>query len=119
VRGPGTAAETAGQEKTVTVERTQAGHRTRYELRDNAALRCVLTYGGPGIEPAAWKILLPGPGGTEDLYGTEQFLTPDARQLQAWLSPIVGARHAAELADAVDADPPLTSGWERRRHGGG
>jgi hypothetical protein len=102
----------------MTVMRTQAGHATRYELRDGATLVCVLIYGGPEIEPATWKILLPGPGGTEDLYGTEQFRTPDARQLQAWLSPLVGARHAAELAGAVDDEPPLTSDWGYRRRGG-
>ena len=33
---------------------------------------------------AIWKILLPGPDGTEDLYGTHMFADPDAAQLQAW-----------------------------------
>jgi hypothetical protein len=101
----------------MTVERTYAGHVTRYELRDGAALVCVLTFGGPEGEPAVWKILLPGPGGTEDLYGTERFLTPDAHHLRAWLTPIVGAGNAAKLTAAVDAEPPLTSAWER--HGSG
>jgi hypothetical protein len=72
----------------------------------------------PGLEPpendpATWKILLPGPGRTEDLYAAERFLAPDARQLRAWLAPIVGAGHAGELTDAVDAEPPLTAAWER------
>jgi hypothetical protein len=97
----------------MTVERTQAGHRTRYELRDGDALVCVLIFGGAEVEPAIWKILLPGPGGTEDLYATERFPTLDAGQLRAWLSPFLSAGHAAELADAVDAAPPLTSGWGR------
>jgi hypothetical protein len=101
----------------MSVERTHAGHQTRYALRDGAALVCALTFGGPAGEPAAWKILLPGPGGTEDLYGTERFLRPDARQLRAWLSPIVGAGNAAELAGAVDGEPPLTSAWDG--HGSG
>jgi hypothetical protein len=97
----------------MTVHRTYAGHQARYELREGGALVCALTYGGDADEPAAWKILLPGPGGTEDLYGTERFLRPDARQLQAWLTPITGPAHAAELTAAVDAQPPLTSAWER------
>jgi hypothetical protein len=101
----------------MSVERTHTGHEIRYELRDRAALVCVLVYGQPEIEPAAWKILLPGPAGTEDLHATKQFRAPDARQLQAWLTPIVGAGPAAELTDAVDAQPPLTSGWERPGRG--
>jgi len=47
----------------------------------------VLAYTADPDEPATWKILLPGPSGTEDLYGTQRFLDPDAAQLQAWLSP--------------------------------
>ena len=101
----------------MTVERTHAGHQTRYELRDGAALVCALTFGGPEIEPTAWKILLPGPGGTEDLFATRRFLTPDAEQLRAWLTPLVGIEHAAELTDAVDAGPPPMSSWEG--HGSG
>ena len=97
----------------MTVERTHAGHQTRYALRDGAALVCVLTFGGPEIDPASWKILMPGPGGTEDLYGAERFLTPDVRQLRARLTPIVGAAPAAALAGAVDAEPPPTSAWPR------
>jgi len=31
----------------MTVERTRAGHQTRYELRDGATLVCALTFGGP------------------------------------------------------------------------
>ncbi len=95
----------------MTVERTHAGYQTRYALRDGAALVCALTFGGPESEPANWKIPMPGPGGTEDLYGAERFLTPDVQQLRAWLTPIVGAGHAATLAGAVDAEPPPTSAW--------
>lgn len=101
----------------MSVERTQRGHQIRYELRDGATLEGVLLFGQPEIEPAAWKILLPGPGGTEDLYATERFAAPDARQLRAWLTPVVGAGPAAELTEAVDAQPPLTSGWEPRPSG--
>jgi hypothetical protein len=100
----------------MSVERLQIGHEIRYELRNNAALVCVLIFGAPEIEPAVWKILLPGPAGTEDLYATKQFRAPDARQLRAWLTPMVGAGHAAELTDAVAAQPPLTSGWAGHHH---
>jgi hypothetical protein len=78
---------------------------------------CALTLGGPEGESATWKILLPGTGGTEDLYATERFRTPGAPQLRAWLTPIVGAGHAAELTGAVEAGPPLTSGWGQPRSG--
>jgi hypothetical protein len=78
---------TAAIGEDMSVERTHTGHETRYELRDGAALVCVLIFGQPEIEQAAWKILLPGPAGTEDLYASERFLTPDARQLQTWLTP--------------------------------
>ena len=73
----------------------------------------MLTYTADPDQPATWKILLPGPGSTEDLYGTERFPDPDASRLQAWLSPIVGSDHAAELADAVDAAPPPAA-WRPR-----
>jgi hypothetical protein len=75
---------------------------------------------GPGYvpddgnhSPATWKILLPGPGGTEDLYGTQRIPTPDAGRLQAWLTPIIGSDQAAELAGAVDAAPPPTAAWRQ------
>jgi hypothetical protein len=97
------------------VERTHAGHQTRYELRDETGLSCVLTYSADPGEPATWKVLLPGPNGNEDLYGTERFLDPDAAQLQAWLSPLIGSDHAAKLAGAVDAAPPPPAAW--RPHG--
>jgi hypothetical protein len=96
------------------VERTYAGHQTRYELHDEAGLSCVLTYTAEPDEPATWMILLPGPGGTEDLYGTERFPDPDAARLQTWLSPFIGSEHAAELADAVDAAPPPQAAWRPR-----
>jgi kynureninase len=101
----------------MSVERIQSGHQIRYELRHGATLVALLIYGQPEIEPAAWKILLPGPGGTEDLYATERFRAPEASKLQAWLTPVVGAGPAAELTEAVDAQPPLASGWEPRRSG--
>jgi|ERR1700683_646394 len=69
-------------------------------------------------EPATWKILLPGPGGTEDLYGTQRFPDPGAARLQAWLSPIIGSAHAAELARAVDAAPPPAAAWIRSSDAG-
>lgn len=101
--------------KHMSVERIRAGHQTRYELRDEYDARpsCVLTYTADPDEPAIWKILLPGPGGTEDLYGTHMFADPDAAQLQAWLAPIVGGEHAAELAVAVNAGPPGPAAWQR------
>jgi hypothetical protein len=79
----------------MTVERTHAGHQTRYELRDETGLSCVLTYTADPDEPAVWKILLPGPGGTEDLYGAHQFPDPDAAQLATRPgNPICRKRHA-------------------------
>jgi hypothetical protein len=59
--------------------------------------------------------LLPGPDGTEDLYGTRQTPTPDANWLQSWLTPIIGGQ-SAELATATAADvdvdvaPPQSAG---------
>jgi hypothetical protein len=95
----------------MSVERTHAGHQTRYELRDQDRLSCALTYTADPGDPATWKILLPGPGGTEDLYGTQRFPSPDADQLKSWLGPIVGPDRAAQLAAAVDALPPPPAGW--------
>ena len=96
----------------MTVDRMHLDHQTRYELHDDTGLASVLTYTAAPDEPAVWKILLPGPGGTEDLYGTQQTPAPDAGWLQSWLTPIVGTDHAAELTDAA---PPLPAGW--RQHG--
>ena len=63
----------------MTVERTHdMNHQTRYELHGDAGLACILTYTAEPDEPATWKILLPGPGGTEDLCGTQRIPTPDA-----------------------------------------
>jgi len=99
----------------MSVTRTHASHQTRYELRDQRAGKsCVLTYTAVPSEPATWKILQPGPGGTEDLYGTQRFPSPDAGQLQAWLGPVIGRDEAAELASAVDAAPPPTAAWKAR-----
>jgi hypothetical protein len=102
----------------MSVQRTHAGHQTRYELRDGAGLSCVLTFTADPDEPATWKILLPGPDGTEDLYGTQRFADPDAAQLQAWLTLIIGSDHAVELADAVDAAPPPPAAWRPRTNAG-
>jgi hypothetical protein len=96
----------------MSVERSHVGHQTRFELRGEAGLCCALTYTADPSEPAIWKILLPGPGGTEDLYGTQQFAQPDTARLRAWLSPIVGGDQAAELSAAVDAAPPAAAAWE-------
>jgi hypothetical protein len=98
----------------MTVTRTEVDHGTSYELRDDAGPRCTLGYSTDPDGPAVWKILLPGPGGTEDLYGAEQFADPDAAQLKDWLSPFIGDDQATELVDAVDADPPPTAGWQSR-----
>jgi uncharacterized membrane protein YoaK (UPF0700 family) len=95
------------------VERTHADHQTRYELHDGGALASVLTYTAAADEPATWKILLPGPGGTEDLYGTQRILTPDVARLRTWLAPVIGADQAAELAHAVNAAPPPAAGWKQ------
>jgi hypothetical protein len=100
------------------VQRTSANHQTTYELRDDSGVSCVLTYTAAPDEPAIWKVLLPGPDGTEDLYGTRQFPDPDAAQLQSWLSAVIGAEHAAELAAAVDAAPPPPSAWRSRNRPG-
>ena len=91
-------------------------HETRYSLQDEAALRCVLVFdrGEEGEGPAVWKILLPGPAGTEDLYGTRGFARPNAAQLTSWLTPVIGAEAASELAKAVDASPPHAAGWQPR-----
>jgi hypothetical protein len=103
----------------MTVERTHMTHETRYELRERGALRCVLAFdtGTDGKGPAVWEILLPGPTGTEDVYGTQEFARPDAAQLTAWLTPIVGRDAATELAAAVDADPPHATDWQHAADG--
>jgi hypothetical protein len=95
----------------MTVERTHADHQTRYALDTEAGLSCVLTYTDAPDEPATWKILLPGPGGTEDLYGTQRMAAPGTGRLRAWLIPVIGVDRAAELAAAADAGPPPTAGW--------
>lgn len=98
----------------MTVERTQVGHQTRYTLRDGNGSSCVLTYGEFEVVPAAWKILLPGPDGAQDLYGTRRFSAPDASLLRGWLASIVGGDRADVLAKAVGAEPPRASGWRRQ-----
>ena len=95
----------------MTVERIHAGHQTRYEIRDSAGFVCALTYTADPDEPATWKILLPGPGGTEDLYGAQRFADPDAARVQAWLTPLIGNDRAAELTAAVDSAPPPAAAW--------
>jgi hypothetical protein len=95
----------------MTVERTHADHQTRYALDAGAGLSCVLTYTAALDESATWKILLPGPVGTEDLYGTQRMAAPDAGRLRTWLTPIIGVDRGAELAEAVDAAPPPTAAW--------
>jgi hypothetical protein len=95
------------------VRRTHLSNQTRYELQNGPGLTCALTYTAAPDEPAIWKVLLPGPGGTEDVYGTHRMLAPDAAQLTGWLTPIIGANDAAELAHAVDAAPPPAAGWRQ------
>jgi hypothetical protein len=101
------------------VERTHSGHETRYAASDSSGLRYVVAFdaGEDNGGPAVWKILLPGPNGTEDLYRAEQFLSPDADQLAAWLTPVTGHDAAVELAGAVDRDPPGAAGWHHTRPG--
>jgi hypothetical protein len=98
----------------MTVTKTVVDHGVAYELRDDAGPCCTLAYTADPDEPSVWKILLPGPGDTQDLYGTEQFPNPDATQLERWLSPFIGDQHATEMADAVEADPPRPAGWRPR-----
>jgi len=103
----------------MTVERAHFAHETRYSLLDSATVRCVLAFdtGGNGGGPAVWKVLIPGPAGTQDLYGTQEFVQPDLGQLTGWLAPIVGQDAATDLASAVDADPPHASGWRPSANG--
>jgi hypothetical protein len=100
----------------MTVERTHISHETRYTMRDGDVLRCVLVFdtGEDGGGPAAWKILLSGPHDTQDLYGTRAAYESDGRQIEAWLAGVVGPGAAAELAKAVEADPPRAADWLRR-----
>jgi hypothetical protein len=98
----------------MSVARTHTGHQTRYELRedtDEAQVSCALTYTANEDEPAVWKVLRPGPDGIEDVYSAMQFSGPDAEELRAWLTPVVGKDDAAELTDAVGAAPPGTAAW--------
>ena len=87
-------------------------HQTRYELHDDAGLACILTYTAEPDEPAAWKILLPGPGGTEDLYASsgDPNRTPAGSRPA---EPIIGSDRAAELTAAVDAAPPPAAAWKQ------
>jgi hypothetical protein len=102
----------------MSVQRTHSGYQTRYEIRDGAGLHSALTYTAEPGEPAIWKILLPGPGGTEDLYSTHQFADPDAAQLRAWLDSHLPGDDAAGLAAAVDAAPPPSAAWRPRTDAG-
>lgn len=87
----------------MSVERTHAGHQTRYELRDEAEL----TYTADPDEPATWKILLPAPDGTEDLYGTQRFPTQMPRGSRAGSAP--------SWAAAMPPNSPAPSMPHRRR----
>jgi hypothetical protein len=102
------------EETRMTVTKSVVDHGVMYELRDDGGRCCVLAYTADPDEPSVWKILLDAPGDTLDLYGTEQFPDPDATQIEAWLSPFIGDAHAAELAAAVDADPPQSAAWKPR-----
>jgi hypothetical protein len=100
----------------MTVARTHDGHQTQYVLRDETGQRCILLYdsGEEGQGPAIWKLLLPGPAGTEDLYGVHEFQEPDSPALTAWLTPLVGQHDASEISAAVDDSPPAAAGWRHR-----
>jgi len=98
----------------MTVERSYYGHETTYAPRHGADISATLIFDASGDAQAAWKILLPGPGGRNDLYGMQEFAAPDAAQLRAWLTSIVGPNQAAELAEAVDAQPPHQAAWVRQ-----
>lgn len=97
----------------MTVDRTQAGYRTRYTLRTGATPSCVLTFGAGDSTPAEWTILLESTGTTSDRHVIHQFAAPVAVRLRAWLAPIIGASRAAELAAAVGARPPRPPAWQR------
>jgi hypothetical protein len=101
------------------VERTHSGHETRYAASNDSGLQYVVVFdaGEDNGGPAIWKVLLPGRDGTEDLYRAEQFRSPDADQLAAWLTPVTGHDAAGELAAAVDRDPPPAAGWQHTEHG--
>jgi hypothetical protein len=89
----------------MTIDRTHnLNHQTRYELRGDIGPACALTFTAEPGEPTTWKILLPGPGGSEDLYGARQTPEPDATWLQSWLTPIIAADQAAELTPIIGAD---------------
>lgn len=108
-RSPGRTRDNCG----MTVNRTHDGHATRYEMPDGAGLR-ILSFdtGEEGNGPAAWKIMLPGLEGTEDLYSVREFPKPDAAQLTTWLTHFVGQDAATELAKAVAANPPPAADWQ-------
>jgi hypothetical protein len=96
----------------MTVDISHRGNETIYRLLDEAGRRCELAFDATHDAQAVWKIMLPGPGGTDDLYGTHRFEPPDAAHLRAWLVPIVGPDGAAELVRAVEAQPPADSDWK-------
>jgi hypothetical protein len=98
----------------LTVDISHRGNETIYRLRDEAGRRCMLAFDASHDAQAVWKIVLPGPGGTDELYGTHRFEPPDAGHLRAWLEPIVGADQAAELVSAVEAQPPAEADWKRQ-----
>jgi len=90
----------------MTVERTHAGHQTRYELRGDSGLACVVTYTADPDEPAVWKVLLPGPGGTEDLYGAQRFPDPGPAQLSAAVQrPAPQPEQGVETGRVAEGDP--------------
>jgi hypothetical protein len=71
----------------------------------------VLTYTADQDEPATWKILQPGPGGTEDLYGTQRFATRTPR----------GSRPGSDPSWAMTTPPkslPLSTPHHRHQPAG-
>lgn len=99
----------------MSVQRSYSTHQTAYQSHDQQGrVSGQLVYTADPDEPASWKILMPSPDGTMDLYGTAEFAGPNAAQLESWLAPIVGSERAAELADAVEAEPPPPANWTPR-----
>jgi hypothetical protein len=101
----------------MTIDRTEAGHQTRYVLRYGGTESCMLTYGTAEIAPAVWKILLPGPEGADAIYGTEQFLSPDAVRLRSWLVLPDRAGNFAFLGQSTDLPEDVVFTVEYSVHG--
>jgi hypothetical protein len=71
----------------MSVERTHPSHQTRYGLRDEAGLSCVLTYTADPDEPATWKIRLPGPAAPKTSTAPSGSPTPTPRDSRPGSAP--------------------------------